>query len=118
MVLIPEYTLFLSCWLRLNFCSVVALEPSMLPNSLDHCLRYAVQLRLGEEALYGQGFFPGSRGPTGFVFQRRSPGDTTLSEPRDPSVVSLRLASYHYKLVYKLVLGGPARPILCRPTRF
>ena len=39
---------------------------------------------------------------SGFVFQHCSPGDTTLSEPRDPSVVSSRLASYHYKLVHKL----------------
>ena len=65
MVLIPEYTLFSSCWLWPNFCPVAALEPSMVPNSLacDHCLWYAVQLRLGEGALYGQSFFPGSRGP-------------------------------------------------------
>ena len=33
-----------------------------------------------------------------------TPGDTTLSEPRDPYVVSLRLALYHYKLVYKWIL--------------
>ena len=80
MVLIPEYTLFSSYWLRLKFCSVVALEPSMLPNILDHCLRYAVQLWFGEGALYGQGFFPASRGRSGFVFKRRSLGDTSLSE--------------------------------------
>ena len=55
--------------------------------------------------MYGQGFFPGSRGPTWFVLQRRSPGDTTLSKPGDSYVVSLRLASYHYKLVYKLHAG-------------
>jgi hypothetical protein len=37
-ILIPVYTLFSSCWLRLNFCSVVALEPSMFPTALDHCV--------------------------------------------------------------------------------
>ena len=32
--------------------------------------------------MHGQGFFPASRGPFRVRFQRRSPGDTTLSESR------------------------------------
>ena len=75
----------------------------MSTNRLDHCLRYDVQLQSGEGSLYSQGLSPGSRGPTGFVFQHSSPGDTTLSEPGDTYVVSSRLSLYHYKLVYKLV---------------
>ena len=42
------------------------------------------QLRLGEGALYSQGFPPGSTGRSGFVFQHHSPDDTTLSEPGPP----------------------------------
>ena len=78
MVVIPVYTFFSSYWLRLNFCPVVALEPSMFPNSLDHCLRYAVQLRLGEGALYGQGFFPGLGVLPGSFLNAVHRGDTTL----------------------------------------
>jgi hypothetical protein len=54
---------------------------------LDHCLRYAVQLRFEEGTLYSQGGFPASRRRSGLVFQRRSPGDTTLSERGQPTSV-------------------------------
>ena len=84
MVVIPVYTFFSSYWLRLNFCPVVALEPSMFPNSLDHCLRYAVQLRLGElgeGALYGQGFFPGLGVLPGSFFNAVHRGTLPLASP-------------------------------------
>ena len=57
----------------------------------------------GREPCTDKVFSPGLGVLSWFVFQHSSPGDTTLSEPRDSSVVSLRLALYHYKLVYKLV---------------
>ena len=79
----------------------------MLYNSLDHCLRYAVQLLYGSgrEPCTDKVFSPGLGVLSGFVFQHHSPGDTTLSELGDSYVVSLRLALYHYKLVYKLDVG-------------
>ena len=53
----------------------------------------SLALRLIREGtLYGQGFLPASRGPSRVRFLRRSPGDTTLSEPGDSVVVSSRLA--------------------------
>jgi hypothetical protein len=45
--------------------------------SLGHCDHYAANY---EGALYSQVFFSASRGRSGFVFQRCSPDDTTLSE--------------------------------------
>ena len=79
----PVYTLFSSCWLRLNFCPVVALDPSMLPTSLDHCLDTLSNYSSGREPCTDKVFSPRLGVLSGFVFQRRSPGDTTLSEPGD-----------------------------------
>ena len=44
------------------------------------------------EPCTAKAFSPRLKVLSGFVFQRHSPGDTTLSEPRDSCVVSLRLA--------------------------
>ena len=78
----PVYTLFSSCWLRLNFCPVVALEPSMLPTTSGHCLDTLSNYCSGREPCTDKVFFPGPGVLSGFLFQRRSPGDTTLSESR------------------------------------
>ena len=82
MVLIPVYSLFSSCWLRLHFCPVVALEPSMFPTSLDHCLDTLSNYGPGREPCADKVFSLRPGVLSGFVFQRRSPEDTTLSEPR------------------------------------
>jgi hypothetical protein len=82
--LVVVYTLFLSYWLRLNFCAVVALDPraSMLPTSLDHCLDTLSNYSSGREpCMCTDKFFSPRLGVLSwFVFQHRSPGDTTLSE--------------------------------------
>ena len=44
-------------------------------------------LRFGEGVLYGQDFLSASRGPFRVRFQRRSPGDTTLSELRQTKML-------------------------------
>ena len=53
--------------------------------------------------MYGQGVFPGSRGPTGFVFQRRSPGALPLASP---GTLQWFLQGCHVllQLVYKIGL--------------
>jgi hypothetical protein len=75
-----RYTLFSSYWLQLNFCPVVALDPSMLPTSLGHCLDTLSNYGSGREPCTDKAFSPRLGVLSGFVFQRRSPGDTTLSE--------------------------------------
>jgi hypothetical protein len=76
----PEYTIFSSCWLRLNFCRVVALDPSMFPTTLAHCLNTLSNYGSGREPCTAKAFSPRLGVLSGFVFQRHSPGDTTLSE--------------------------------------
>ena len=57
---------FSSSWLRHNFCSVVALDPSMLPTSLVHCLDTLSNYGSGRESCTDKvfsprlGVFPGS----------------------------------------------------------
>jgi hypothetical protein len=74
------YTLFLSCWLLLNFCPVVALDPSMLPTNLGHCLDALSNCGSGREPCTAKVFSPCLGVLSRFVFQHHSPGDTTLSE--------------------------------------
>ena len=76
----PVYTLFSSCWLRLNFCPVVALDPSMFPTTLDHCLDTLSNYGSGREYCTDKFFSPRLGVLSGFVFQRRSLGDNTFSE--------------------------------------
>jgi hypothetical protein len=68
----------------------------MLPTSLGHCLDTLSNYGPGREPCSDKVFSPGPGVLSGFVFLRSSPGDTTLSEPRDSSVVSLRLARTTY----------------------
>ena len=52
----------------------------MLPTSLGHCLDTLSNYGSGREPCTDKAFFPGPEVLSGFVFERRSPGDTTLSE--------------------------------------
>ena len=65
----------------------------MLPTvtSLGHCLDTMSNYGPGREPCTDKIFSPGLGVLSWFVFQRRSPGDTTLSEPGDSCVVSSRL---------------------------
>ena len=52
----------------------------MLPTSLDHCLDTLSNYGWGRKPCTDKVFSPGPGVLSGFVFQRRSLGDTTLSE--------------------------------------
>jgi hypothetical protein len=64
------------------YCSLIRPYDCISTPRLDQCLRYAVQLRFREGALYGQGFPPRLGVVPGSFFNtvHRAPDDTTLSE--------------------------------------
>ena len=67
--------------LALNFCPVVALDPSMFPPTLDHCLDTLSNYGSPGRETCTAKFFSLRLGVlSGFVIQHRSLGDTTLSE--------------------------------------
>jgi hypothetical protein len=68
-----QYILYFSSrWLRLNFCSVVALEPSMSFTSVDHCIDTLSDYVPEREPCTDRAFSPRHGVLSGFVFQRHS----------------------------------------------
>ena len=71
-----------------NFVMLVAAQllsgcgfgPQHVPNYLDHCLDTLSDYGSGREPCTAKVFSPRLGVLSGFVFQRRSPGDTTPSE--------------------------------------